>query len=129
MKFSTKTTYGLRALHYISQNSGNISLAQIAKKELISLPYLERIFASLKKAGLVQSVQGAKGGYRLKRPLASISLLTVVNALEGPINMFYCLDDKQKKKCRASCHCEINKHLKTAQIEIVKSLARIKLHV
>lgn len=128
MKFSTKTTYGLRALYYLRKSGKTASLSEVASAEKISLPYLERIFACLKKAGLVRSVKGAKGGYHLALPLSEITLFDVVNVLEGPLSLFYCLNENSKTKCSLSCRCQVNRHLSEAQARIAQALKQIKLN-
>lgn len=67
MKLSTKGRYGLKAMFQLSLNQGNspIPLKNIASKQNISEQYLEQIFSSLKKSGLVTSVRGSQGGYLL----------------------------------------------------------------
>ena len=76
MKFSTKTTYGLRAMIMLGRywGDGKISLATIAKHEGISVKYLEQIFSRLKKEKLVLSEKGANGGYSLTRKPSDISI-------------------------------------------------------
>jgi len=83
MYISTKSRYGLRALsNLISQDC--CSVKKIAQKEHISSDYLEKIFASLKKAGILKVVRGANGGYILNRQPKEITLKEVVEALEKP---------------------------------------------
>lgn len=127
MKFSTKTTYGLRSLIYLSKSKGRISLKEIADHEDISQAYLERIFSKLKKAGLITSEKGSKGGYKLARKIYDISFLDALEALEGPLNLFHCLFADKKVKCSRHCDCAVNKYLLTAQEKIKKSLKDIKL--
>ena len=74
----------------LAKNSKNapLSLAKIAHDEQISLGYLEKLFANLKKAGLVKSERGIKGGYSLTRKVEDISILDIVKTLEGNISIF-----------------------------------------
>lgn len=92
MIFSTKSEYGLRALVNLAKNQGPepYSLAKIAKEEKISLAYLERLFASLKRAKLVQSSQGVKGGYKLAKPANKITVRDILMALEGSLAPYIC---------------------------------------
>jgi Rrf2 family protein len=92
MIFSTKSEYGLRALVNLAKNQGKepYSLAKIAKDEKISLAYLERLFASLKRAKLVQSSQGVKGGYKLVKPANMITVRDILMALEGSLAPYIC---------------------------------------
>ena len=76
MKFSTKTLYGLKAVLILAGRfgEGSMSVSQIAKKEGISLAYLEQILNSLKKKGLVKSVRGPQGGYVLSKKPSEVTL-------------------------------------------------------
>ena len=67
MKLSTRGRYGLRAMFdlALNQSHGPIPLNEIARRQNISEAYLEQLFASMRKAGLVKSVRGAHGGYLL----------------------------------------------------------------
>lgn len=89
MKISTKGRYGLRALVDLAGHPGgeNISLTAIAKRQELSPGYLESIFSSLKKAGLIVGAAGAKGGYRLAAPAEEISVRVVLEALEGDMSV------------------------------------------
>ncbi len=107
MRLSTKGRYGVRAmfdlaLHY---REGSISLKNIAQRQEISEKYLEHLFANLKKAGLIISVRGAQGGYRLSRAPREITVGDVVRILEGPIVPTDCVDEQfegeicERKEC------------------------------
>ncbi|MFQ7302571.1 MAG: RrF2 family transcriptional regulator, partial [Beduini sp.] len=66
MRLSTKVRYGLRSLIALAQEKGELlSISVIASEQELSQNYLENIFAEFKKAGIIESVKGAKGGYRL----------------------------------------------------------------
>ena len=92
MKISTKGKYGLRAMIDLAQYSEQeaVSISNIAQRQKISESYLEQLVAKLKKAGLVVSIRGAAGGYRLARPAAGISVGDVLRALEGDVRAVIC---------------------------------------
>lgn len=94
MRFSTKSEYGLRALISLAhhQKEQPFSLAKIAKEQKISLAYLERLFAKLKKANIVKSAKGMKGGYSLVKPINKISVKDILIALEGKLSPYICSD-------------------------------------
>ena len=102
MRLSTKTRYGVRAIFDIAfQGQAQPAVAaqakDIARREAIPLRYLEQIFQDLKRAGLVESKRGPRGGYYLKRDAASITLGDVVRALQGPIEeMFVVVDEDEE---------------------------------
>lgn len=92
MKLSTKGRYGLRALIDLAQYSEKeaVPISSIAQRQNISESYLEQLFARLKKAGLVMSIRGAQGGYRLAKPSDTISVGDVLRALEGDLRAVEC---------------------------------------
>jgi Rrf2 family protein len=89
MKISTKGRYGLRAMVdlTISSHGEHVALNSIAQRQNISENYLEQVFASLRKAGLVKSVKGAQGGYVLSRKASDISIGDVLRVLEGNLSV------------------------------------------
>lgn len=82
---------------------GPLELHEIAKKENISLKYLEQVIIPLRTAGLVKSVRGARGGYSLGKPPAEICLKDLVEILEGPITLVDCLGDPRRCERSAAC--------------------------
>ena len=92
VKLSTKGRYGLRALIDLAQYGEQeaVSIQSISARQQISDSYLEQLVRKLKKAGLVTSVRGAQGGYRLARPAEEISVGDVLRALEGSIEAVSC---------------------------------------
>ena len=88
------------ASHY---GEGPIELKEIARKENISLKYLEQVINPLRAAGLVKSIRGSKGGYSLGRPPSEICLYDVVETLEGPLNLLECLHDAKVCQKVPSC--------------------------
>jgi Rrf2 family protein len=105
MKISTKIRYGARAMLELASHYGEgpIELKEIAKRENISLKYLEQVINSLRAAGLVKSIRGAKGGYSLAKPPSEICLYDVVETLEGPLNLLECLRDSKVCQKVPSC--------------------------
>ena len=95
MKISTKGRYGLRTLMDISdhQSKGPVNLNDIAERQGISAKYLWQIVNLLKTAGFVRGTRGPKGGYILIRDPADITMLDVIQILEGPISLVECVDD------------------------------------
>lgn len=104
MWVSTKAQYGMRALVEVAMwGDEPMSLKTIAQRQLISHQYLEQIFAELRRAGIVDSVRGARGGYKLARPLEQIDALEVVELLEGSVAPVRCIDDASN--CVRTGHC------------------------
>src|SRR5436309_8033981 len=93
MMFSTKAEYGIRVLVELASRDGEspVPLAEIAEANGLPLAYLEHLVARLRKAGLVESRRGARGGYLLARPAGEITMAEVVEALEGSIAPIECI--------------------------------------
>lgn len=129
MKFSTKTTYGLRAMIVLAENWGQdkMSLATIAKNEGISAKYLERIFSILKKEKLLASEKGVNGGYSLAINPKDITIYDIVRALEGKMTPFHCLDESGKIYCNSKCNCGATGVLIKVQDAINSTLKSINL--
>ncbi|NLD48767.1 MAG: Rrf2 family transcriptional regulator [Clostridiaceae bacterium] len=89
MKISTKGRYGLRAIVDLAINSAgdHVALYSIAQRQGISENYLEQMFSTLRKAGLVKSVKGAQGGYILAAKPSEITIGTVLRVLEGNLSI------------------------------------------
>jgi Rrf2 family transcriptional regulator, iron-sulfur cluster assembly transcription factor len=92
MKLSTKGRYGLRAVLDLAIHNAEdaVALSQIAERQGISMNYLEQLIAKLKRAGLVNGIRGAQGGYKLALPAEEISVGAILRALEGDLNPVDC---------------------------------------
>jgi Rrf2 family protein len=95
MKLSTKGRYGLKAILDLAVHSsdGQVALKSIAERQGLSENYLEQLFASLKKAKLIQSVRGSQGGYLLGRNPEKISVGDILRALEGSMAPTECVEE------------------------------------
>jgi len=89
MKISTKGRYGLRAMIDLAVygQKEHIPLSIIAERQGISTNYLEQVFSSLRKSGIVKSIKGAQGGYMLSIPAHTISVKHILTILEGSLNL------------------------------------------
>jgi Rrf2 family protein len=105
MKLSTRSRYGVRMMTDLADHNGSnpVFLKDIAKREDISEKYLSLIVIPLRGAGLIQSIRGAHGGYRLTRKPAEITMLDVLSALEGEICLVDCVKDT--KRCSRISTC------------------------
>ena len=95
MMFSTKAEYGVRVMVELARRTSGepVPLAEIAANDGLPLAYLEHLVARLRKAGLVDSRRGSRGGYLLARPAAKITMAEVVEALEGSIAPIECISE------------------------------------
>lgn len=107
MKISTKGRYGLRALIDLAGYSEiePVSISSIATRQGISERYLEQLMTLMKKAGLVQSIRGAGGGYVLAKDISEISVGDVLRALEGNLEPVECAALKPEDTCEAAGGC------------------------
>lgn len=96
MKLSTRTRYGMRAIIELAQHDTKrpLQLKTIAKRQDISVKYLEQLMTMLKSAGFVRSVRGSKGGYVLAKPAGQIRLSEVFRCLEGTVTTTECVEDE-----------------------------------
>ncbi len=106
MKFSTRSRYGLNAMIVLADHNSAkpLSIKEISESQQLPEAYLEKLFAPLKKAGLVTAIRGAQGGYSLSRAPAQISVGEVVRALEGSVAPTNCLDTS-RPACTHSGAC------------------------
>ncbi|MCB2133527.1 MAG: Rrf2 family transcriptional regulator, partial [Rhodobacteraceae bacterium] len=91
MKLSTKGRYAMVALADLATARADqmTSLAEISKRQDISLPYLEQLFVKLRRAGLVESVRGPGGGYRLARPAGDIRVSEILQAVDETVSALH----------------------------------------
>ena len=92
MRLSTKGRYAVMAMADLAKRGGDhaVTLGAIAERQDISLPYLEQLFARLRRRGLVKSVRGPGGGYRLAQPAADLYVADIVTAVEEPLEAVRC---------------------------------------
>ena len=92
MRLSTKGRYAVMAMADLAKRggSGAVTLHEIAARQDISLPYLEQLFARLRRRGLVKSVRGPGGGYRLAQAAAQLCVADIVTAVDEPLEAVRC---------------------------------------
>lgn len=110
LKLSTKSRYGVRVMSELARQGGEkepVMMRKLAERQGISKRYLDNIFATLRQSGLVVTERGALGGYMLARAAETITVLDVVEALDGPVTLVPCVNDdgsacSRKPGCRAN---------------------------
>jgi len=92
MRLTTKGRFAVTAMIDIAMYGANgpVTLAGVSDRQKISLSYLEQLFGKLRRAGLVESVRGPGGGYRLARPADAVSVADVITAVDEPIDATKC---------------------------------------
>ena len=104
MRLTTKGRYAVTAMVELAlnQDKGRISLAEIAERHGISQSYLEQLFASLRRRGLVDGTRGPGGGYRLARRRTDISVADVIDAVDESVDATRC---GGKRNCKGEKGC------------------------
>ena len=125
MKLSTKGRYGLRALLDLAlhRDEGLVQLKDIARRQEVSLPYLEHLIAPLIAAGVVKSTRGARGGVLLLKLPSEIKLGDVVQLLEGSITPVDCVNNPAL--CHRTTFCvtrDIWVEMKEAMSQVLDSM-------
>jgi Rrf2 family protein len=87
ISITTKSPYALRALVELHRcgDPAPVPIAEVARRGGIPVQFLEQLFAALRRAGILRSQRGVKGGYSFARPAAEVTVLEVVELLDGPV--------------------------------------------
>ncbi len=127
MKLSTRTRYGLRAMMELAMRGTTepVDSRAIAASQGLSKRYLDNIIASLRRAGLVQSVRGASGGYRLSRDPGTIQVDEIVTILEGGLELVRC--DEQPGGCDRNGRCATQEVWRRCSEAVQRELSHISL--
>jgi Rrf2 family iron-sulfur cluster assembly transcriptional regulator len=104
MRLTTKGRFAVTAMVDLAlrDTGGPVTLAEISSRQKISLSYLEQLFGKLRRRGLVDSVRGPGGGYRLGRDTTGISVAEIILAVDEPIDATQCAG---KENCRDEQKC------------------------
>ena len=104
MRLTTKGRYAVTAILDLALHDaqGPVNLADISKRQEISLAYLEQLFAKLRRNGLVESSRGPGGGYRLKKAAEDISVADVINAVDEQVDATRC---GGQQNCQGDLRC------------------------
>jgi Rrf2 family protein len=124
MQITRQADYALRAMLYLAREYPNkdqrAATSKIAEEQEIPASFLAKIISQLSIAGLIQTSRGAKGGVRLARKPEEISLLDVVEAIDGPISLNECVDDPSV--CSFGDNCPIHDVWCEAKAQLVRKL-------
>jgi Rrf2 family protein len=107
MQITRETDYAIRCVYYLACKGGEVTMVdEIAQQMCSPKSFLAKILQKLAKADLVKSYRGVKGGFQLSRKPKEITLLDVIEAIQGPVVMNVCALDK--KMCKFSGTCSIH---------------------
>ena len=101
----------------LEESDTALSLGDIATRQHLPLPYLEQLFSKLRRAGLVTSIRGAYGGYKLAKPLADIAIIDIMGAVDKPIKTTRCKSESHDGCQHGGARCVA--HDLWAELEIV----------
>jgi Rrf2 family cysteine metabolism transcriptional repressor len=129
VRVSAKELYGLRAMSEFTQHYGEgpVSLAEVARSQGISQAYLEQIAIDLRRAGLLRSKRGVKGGYYLARAPEHTTAGDVIRALEGSILPVQCVAEKWCAPCSLEAGCTARGIWQRVRDRLVETLDAITL--
>src|SRR5450759_1260667 len=87
ISITSKSPYAVMALAELGRSSGSqpVPIGELARRREVPVQFLEQLFAVLRRAGIISSQRGVKGGYRFAREPATVSVLEVVELLDGPL--------------------------------------------
>ena len=87
LSITTKSPYALRALTELARmgSADPVPIAELARRRDVPVQFLEQLFATLRRAGVLRSQRGVKGGYSFARPPSEVTVLEVVELLDGPV--------------------------------------------
>ncbi len=124
MKLSTKGKYGVKAMVdlAIHQNENPVSIKSISRRQNISEYYLEQLFAPLRRANVIKSIRGAQGGYILNEEPQNITVLDIMNILEGPVEISECLDRNDCTNIDCCATRTVWKKLKDSIDDVMESI-------
>ncbi len=124
MQITHQTDYAIRAVLYVAQlgEHARVSTAQIARDQHIPLTFLAKIVSQLSAGGVLRATRGARGGVALARPAAEISLLEIVEAIDGPITINECII--HQGVCPLGAVCAVRDVWCEARADLVKRLAQ-----
>jgi Rrf2 family protein len=123
MQITRETDYAIRCVHYLSDKWGSVTMVnEIAKGKCVPKSFLAKILQKLTKASIVRSYRGVKGGFELARPPKDITLLDVIEAIQGPVAMNICAIDEAR--CDFSSTCTVHPVWIEIRSEVEKILKR-----
>ncbi len=101
-KLSRAGEYALRGVVYIASKKGGdiVHVRKIAESQNVPEYFLTKVFSRLTRNGIIHSIRGNKGGFRLSRPPKKISVYDILTAVEGPLNFNDCFICKNSRKCK-----------------------------
>ncbi len=106
LRLSKLTDYGIVVMTCLAEEPDGVQAAnEVSARTRVALPTVSKVLKLLSRSGLVTSCRGSKGGYRLSRKPAEISIAQIIDALEGPVALTEC--SSQSSHCAQEAHCSV----------------------
>jgi Rrf2 family protein len=127
LRLSKKADYALMAMKHLATrtDSASASAREIAEQYDIPIELMAKVLQRLARRGLVTSLQGTRGGYRLARPTTQISVAAIIEAIEGPLQVTAC--STEEENCGQYAKCSIRDPLWKIKDRIVSALSDCSL--
>jgi Rrf2 family iron-sulfur cluster assembly transcriptional regulator len=127
MRLTTKGRFAVTAMLdlAIDESGKPVTLAGISERQSISLSYLEQLFSRLRRSGLVKSVRGPGGGYRIAKPLTEISVSEIISAVDELIDATQC---GGHENCRDERRCMTHNLWSSLNVKILEYLSGVSLN-
>ncbi len=128
MRLSSLADYAVVMMSAAARHCGHarITAGQLADETGLPLPTVQKLVSKLSYAGLLRSVRGAGGGFKLARPAAAVTLADIVEAIEGPIALTSCVE-MGKHDCTLEGHCRVQPHWPVVNAAVRGALDGVKL--
>ena len=127
LRLNRMTDYAFLVLRALAQRHGEtLASGHLAELTELAQPTVAKVLKMLQAAELVETQRGIRGGYRLMKALAHISVVDIVEAMEGPIAVTDCMESAREKCREEGCSC-MRKHWKHVNLAIRKALMEVKL--
>ena len=126
MRLSKLADYAVVTMSAAARHCGGArtSASALAAETGLPAPTVQKLVSKLSAAGLLRSTRGAGGGLQLARPAAAITLAEIIEAIEGPIGLTHCVDDRD---CAVDHSCAVRPHWKVVNETVRGALAAIAL--
>ena len=128
MRLSSLSDYAVVMMSAAARHCGQarVNAAQLAEETGVPLPTAQKLVSKLSTAGLLRSVRGSGGGFKLARPAAAISLADIIEAVEGPIALTACVDEA-RHDCGLEGACKVQPHWGAVNSAVRGALANVSL--
>ncbi len=128
IKIGKLTDYGILIMTYLARQPDQVHAAQeIAQAIGVSLPTANKLLKTLVRAGLLESMRGIKGGYRLARSAHAINMVEIIGALEGPVGLTDCGTSQQPGSCQRELSCAVKTNWQRISQAVNDALAGVTL--